>query len=106
MVCEVVSRVLGPVGTWAWALPGLGRSAPERISPHSLRTTLLCVARIPDDDHRQRAGSSPGEGSPLGRARSSGGFARWAIVDEHEAARTCCELSRRLDAVERGWFLA
>ena len=26
-----------------------------------------------DDDHRQRAGSSPGEGSPLGRARSSGG---------------------------------
>ena len=44
--------------------PGLGRSAPERNSPHSLRTTLLCVVRITDDDHRQRAGSSPGEGSP------------------------------------------
>ena len=48
----------------AWASLGLGRSAPERDSPHSLRTTLLCVVRITDDDHRQRAGSSPGEGSP------------------------------------------
>ncbi len=33
----------------------------------------------------------------------SGGFARRANFTDREAARSCCEPSRRLDAVERRW---
>ena len=47
---------------------------------------------------RQRSGVKFRRGEPLGRARSSGGFARRANFNDHETARSCCEPSRRLDA--------
>src|SRR5208283_4771839 len=50
-----------------------------------------------------RSGVKFRRGQPLGRARSSGGFARRANFNDHETARSCCEPSRRLDAVERRW---
>jgi hypothetical protein len=50
--------------------------------------------------HRQRSGVKFRRGQPLGRARSSGGFARRANFNDHETARSWCEPSRRLDAVE------
>ena len=55
------------------------------------------------DPHRQRSGVKFRRGQPLGRARSSGGFARRANFNDHETARSCCEPSRGLDAVERRW---
>src|SRR5208283_6100141 len=50
-----------------------------------------------------RSGVKFRRGQPLGRARSSGGFARRANFNDHETARSCCEPSRGLDAVERRW---
>ena len=50
--------------------------------------------------HRERSGVKFRRGQPLGRARTSGGFARRANFNDHETARSCCEPSRRLDAVE------
>src|SRR5271167_2032866 len=52
-----------------------------------------------------RSGVKFRRGQPLGRARSSGGFARRANFNDREAARSCCEPSRGLDAVERRWSL-
>ena len=54
--------------------------------------------------HRQRSGVKFRRGEPLGRATSSGGFARRANFNDHETARSCCEPSRRLDAVELRWI--
>jgi hypothetical protein len=55
------------------------------------------------DPHRRRSGVKFRRGQPLGRARSSGGFARRANFNDREAARSSCEPSRGLDAVERRW---
>ena len=55
------------------------------------------------DSRRQRSGVKSRRGEPLGRTRSSGGFARRANFNDRETARSCCEPSRRLDAVERRW---
>ncbi len=62
-----------------------------------------CVVRITGDNHRQRSGVQSRRGKPVGRARTSGGFARRANVNDRETARSCCEPSRPLDAVERRW---
>jgi hypothetical protein len=74
-----------------------------RNLPRSLRTTPLRRShnrRLPP----AASGVQSRRGKPLGRTRRSGGFARRANVDDHEAARACCEPRRRLDAVERWWF--
>jgi hypothetical protein len=82
-----------------------GRSRPGSCAPafrFSPRTTPL--RRSDDSDfHRSCAGSSSGEGSPLGRARTSGGFARRANLNDHDTARSSCEPIRRLDAVKLRW---
>jgi hypothetical protein len=71
-----------------------------------LRTTPLrrSMTAIPSG---KRSGVQSRRGKPLGRARSSGDdeFARSVNFHGHEALRSSCEPSRRLDAVQRRWRL-
>ena len=91
-------------------IPDIGSAGPDRARRSRLKALRLvhcelrrCVVRITDDYHRQRRGVQSRRGKPLGRARTSGGFASRANVNDRETARSCCEPSRRLDAVERRW---
>ena len=56
--------------------------------------------------YRQRSGVKFRRGQPLGRARSSGGFARRANFNDHETARSCCEPSQRLTPSSSGGLRA
>jgi hypothetical protein len=98
-----------PGGITAHCPTTCGRySGPARPPLHPLGFVRgerrLCVVRMTDKPPpAARRGVKSRRGKPSGRARTSGGFARRANVNDHETARSCCEPSRRLDAVERRW---